>query len=389
MSANPLWGDDWEEVRRLWLLDPEVAHCNHGSFGAVPAPVLAAQDEFRARMVTNPMRWFHYDLPDLIVQARSEVARFIGAEPDDTALVLNVTTGVSAVLASFPLKPGDQVVTTDHIYGAVSIAVDRACERSGADRVVARIPADADDEQIVAAVAGCCGPRTRLVVVDHVTSATAKLFPVRALAATAHDRGAAILVDGAHAVGMLPVDVPAIGADFWTANLHKWPCAPAGTGVLWVSPDWQEQVEPTIVSHSFTEGFPTAFDRMGTNDLSAWLAAPVALRLLGSLGWERVRAHNEALVGWAQAAIAETLGVPEAELRHDPGLSLALVPLPDGVAETRKGAQALQEHLAARGVEMVVPRFGERTSIRLSAHVYNSPADYQRLGAGVREYLHG
>ncbi|HLH99514.1 MAG TPA: aminotransferase class V-fold PLP-dependent enzyme, partial [Acidimicrobiales bacterium] len=198
MSANPLWGDDWEEVRRLWLLDPEVAHCNHGSFGAVPAPVLAAQDEFRSRMVANPMRWFHHDVPGLIVEARSEIARFIEAEPDDTALVLNVTTGVSAVLASFPLKPGDQVVTTDHIYGAVSIAVDQACQRSGAERVVARFAADADDDQILAAVAGCCGPNTRLVVIDHVTSATAKLLPVEALAAMAHERGAAILVDAAH-----------------------------------------------------------------------------------------------------------------------------------------------------------------------------------------------
>ncbi|HLI02071.1 MAG TPA: aminotransferase class V-fold PLP-dependent enzyme, partial [Acidimicrobiales bacterium] len=343
---------------------------------------------FRSRMVANPMRWFHYDVPGLIVEARSEIARFIEAEPDDTALVLNVTTGVSAVLASFPLKPGDQVVTTDHIYGAVSIAVDQACQRSGAERVVARFAADADDDQVLAAVAGCCGPNTRLVVIDHVTSATAKLLPVEALAAMAHERGAAILVDAAHAIGMLPVDVPAIGADFWTANLHKWPCAPAGTGVLWVAPEWQDRVQPTIISHSFREGFPTAFDRMGTNDLSAWLAAPVALRMLDSLDWKRVRTHNEALVDWAQHHIADALGMPEGALRHDPGLSLALVPLPAGVAETREGAQALQGHLASRGVEMVVPRFREQTSIRLSAHVYNSPRDYERLAAGVVEYLH-
>jgi isopenicillin-N epimerase len=387
MSANPIWGDDWDEVKSLWLLDPKVAHCNHGSFGAVPESVLAVQEAFRARMAANPMRWFSREMPELVVEARADVAQFVGAEPADVAFVTNVSAGVSAVMASLALDPGDEIISTSHIYGAVSLAVDRLCTRTGAARVVVDVPLDADDEEIVARIASACTTRTALVVIDQITSPTARLFPVEAITAAVHVFGAAVLVDGAHAVGMLPVDVPAIGADFWTANLHKWPCAPAGTGVLWVAPAWHDRIFPTVVSHAEPEGFPASFDRVGTNDLSAWLASPYALGLLGALGWDRVRTHNEALVAWGQTTIAEALHVPTETLRHDPGLSLALVPLPRGLADTRSQAQALQAHMVTLGVEMVIPSWDGRSNIRLSAHVYNQPSDYERIAIGIRDTL--
>jgi isopenicillin-N epimerase len=386
-GANPIWGDDWEEVRRLWLLDPEVAHCNHGSFGAVPAPVLAVQDEYRRRMVTNPMAWFHRDMPDLVLAARADVAAFLGAEPHDVAFVTNVSSGVSAVLASLDASPGDEVLSTNHVYGSVSLAIDRFCERTGAVRVVADIAVEDNDDEVVAAFAEHGSERTALVVVDQITSATARHFPVGAIGAVAHRFGAALLVDGAHAPGMLPVDVPSLGADFWVGNLHKWPCAPAGTAVLWVAAPWQNRIRPLIVSANELLGWPAAFDRVGTNDLSAWLAAPSALRLLGSLGWERVRTHNAALASWGQATVAEAIGVPAAERRHDAGLSLAVVVLPAGFADTREAAQALQDHLVKLGVEMQVPIWNGRGTIRLSAHVYNRPSDYERLALGVREAI--
>jgi isopenicillin-N epimerase len=292
-------------------------------------------------------------------------------------------------LASLSLRPGDEVVSTTHIYGAVSLAVDRLCDRTGATRIVVDVPLHLSDDEVVAAIGAHCSKATALVVIDQITSPTARRFPVEAISTVAHAAGAAVLVDGAHAVGMLPVDVPGIGADFWTANLHKWPCAPAGTGVLWVTPAWQERIRPVVVSHADRDGFPTSFDRGGTNDLSAWLAAPAALHLLEGLGWDRVRAHNEALVCWGQATIAEALHIHPDELRHDPGLSLALVPLPAGAADTRKEAQALQQHMTTQGVEMVIPSWGGRSSIRLSAHVYNQPSDYQRIATGVRDFLRG
>jgi isopenicillin-N epimerase len=389
LGSNPIWGDDWEEIRRLWPLDPAVAHCNHGSFGAVPSPVLAVQDQFRQRMVANPVRWFHSDTPELVVGARGEIARFFGADPADLALIINVSAGVSVLAQSLPLEPGDEVLSSSHIYGWVSVGLDRLCARTGAIRVVAEIPADAPDDEVVAAFARRCSERTRFVVVDQVTSPTARRFPIEAVVGLAHAAGAAVLIDGAHAPGMLQVDIPSIGADFWVGNLHKWPCAPAGTGVMWVTPAWQDRMLALVVSVNEAEGFPSSFDRVGTQDLSAWLAAPSALELLGSLGWERVRKHNEELVVWAQAAVAETLGIPESELHHDPGVSMAVVPLPAGLADTRKETSALGEHMARQGVEMAVGAWGGRGAIRLSAHLYNQPADYQRLALGVRDYLAG
>lgn len=386
MSANPIWGDDWEEVRALWLLDPDVAHCNHGSFGAVPASVLDLQNGLRARMAANPMRWFSRDTPELVPEARAEVARFLGADPGDLALVRNVSAGVSVVAQSLPLGPGDEIVSTTHIYGAVGYALDRLATRTGATRVIAEVPFEADDEEVTELVASACNERTALVVIDQITSGSARRFPIGAVIAAAHAVGAAVLVDGAHAPGMLPVDLPAIGADFWTGNLHKWACTPAGSGVLWVAPRWQKEMRSLVVSWDEQEGFPESFDRVGTEDLSAWLAAPASLRLLGELGWERVRAHNESLVHWAQSMLAEALGTASAGLRHDPGLSMAIVRLPPGRVTEDEQARALQRHLVSRGVEAAV---GSRLGgvLRLSAQVYNKPSDYERLAAGVKEFL--
>ena len=388
-SANPIWGDDWEDVRRLWILDPEVAHCNHGAYGAVPGPVMVAQNEFRARMAVHPQRWFYRECPGLVTVARGEVARFVGAGPEEVALVSNVSAGVSAVVQSLTLEPGAEIVSTNHAYGAVATALDRLCARTGATRVVAEVPVHSTNEEITAIFAEHCSDRTGLVVVDQVTSPTARRFPIEAVAAVGHRFGAAVLVDGAHAPGMLPLDVPKYGADFWVGNLHKWACTPAGTGALWVAPQWREQMLPLVVSWAELDGFPLSFERIGTDDRTAWLAAPITLDLLGSLGWDRVRAHNEALVCWAQATVAEALGVPSSELHHDTGLSMAIVPLPPGRADTREQAQALQEHMVALGVEMAVGAWDGHGAIRLSAHVYTRPADYERMAAGVRDFLSG
>jgi isopenicillin-N epimerase len=390
MTANPIWGDDWQSVRDLWRLDPEVAHCNHGSFGAVPGPVLDLQNELRARMAANPMAWFSREMPSLVTEARAEVAAFLGADPADVAFVTNVSAGVSAVTESLQLGPDDEIVSTSHIYGAVGYALERMSERSGARRVVVDIAFDAGDEVVAESVCEAISDRCALVVIDQITSGSARRFPIAPVIAAAHEAGAAVLVDGAHAPGMLPLELPALGADFWTGNLHKWACTPAGTGVLWVAPRWQKEMRSLTVSWAEHEGFPLSFERVGTNDLSAWLAAPAALRLLGGLGWERLRSHNARLAAWAQSCVAERLGTAGDGLRHDPGLSMAVVRLPPEVRSEER-ARALQAHLAAGGVEAAVGFRGpEETgfgTVRLSAQAYNRPADYERLADGVVEFL--
>jgi isopenicillin-N epimerase len=384
--ANPIWGDDWEDVRRLWPLDRDVAHCNHGSFGALPGQVLAAQNELRGQMAANPMRWFR-ELPDRLRDAHAEVAGFIGAAPEEIAFVNNVSAGASAVVQSLSLHEGDEILSTDHAYGAVSSALDRLSTRTGATRVVAQIPWDSTDEEVVAIIGEHCSERTALVVLDQVTSPSARRFPIEPVACIAHHFDAALLVDGAHAPGMLPLDVPNLGADFWTGNLHKWACAPPGTGVLWVAPQWREQMLSLVVSWGEADGFPTSFERVGTDDLTAWVAAPCSLHLLGSLGWDRVRSHNEALVVWAQATVAEILNAPVSELRHDAGLSMAVVPLPPGIADTPEQAHSVRQHMASQGVEMSIGSRNGTGGIRLSAHVYNQPSDYERMALGIRDFV--
>ncbi len=335
------------------------------------------------------MRWFDREMPELLDDARTRVAHFIGARPEDVGFVNNVSAGVSAVAQSLSLGAGDEILSTDHAYGAVSSALDRLSARTGATRVVAEVPIDSTDEEVVAILAAHCSERTALVVIDQVTSPTARRFPVAAAADLAHRFGAAALVDAAHAPGMLPLQVPEIGADFWVGNLHKWACAPVGTGALWVAPQWQEQMLSLIVSWGEAEGFPLSFQRVGTDDLTAWVAAPSSLDVLASLGWDRVRAHNEALVGWAQERMSEILGSPPGELRRDAGLSMALVRLPPGLADTREQAHWVRQEMAARGVEMSIGAWKGHGRIRLSAQVYNRPADYERMATGVRDLLAG
>ena len=295
--ANPLWGDDWEEVRRLWLLDPEVAHCNHGSFGALPARVLASQNEFRSRMAANPMRWFDREMPDLLTAALTEVAQFIGANPEDVAFVNNVSAGVSAVAQSLPLNPGDEVLSTDHAYGAVSSALDRLCARTGATRVIAKVPLASTDEEVVAVFAAHCSERTALVVIDQVTSPTARRFPIEAVAALAHRFGAAVLVDAAHAPGMLPVRSPQARGRFlgWQPAQVGLRAGGYGRALGGLALAATNAVAGGVLGRNGRFPVDPSSGSVPMTSQPGW-RHPGRCDLLASLGWDRLRAHNEALV---------------------------------------------------------------------------------------------
>ena len=217
---NRLWGDDWPQVRELWPLEQTVAHLNHGSYGAVTRPVLEEQQSWRDRMESNPVRFFARELPSALVAARAEVGGFLGADEGSLAFVRNATTGASTVLSVFPLEPGDHVLLTDHSYGAVRIAAERFVPERGAVVDTAHVPLAATDDEVVDALLSQVTERTRLVVLDHVTSPTARRLPLATLVPALQERGAAVLVDGAHAPGMLDLDLERIGADFYLGNLH-------------------------------------------------------------------------------------------------------------------------------------------------------------------------
>jgi isopenicillin-N epimerase len=387
-ATNEVWGPDWAEVRALWPLEPTVAHLNHGSFGAVPTAVLEEQQSWQDRMEANPVRFLARELPGALHQARAEVADFVGVDADAIAFVRNATTGVSTVMSCLPLRPGDQLLLTDHAYGAVRIAADRWARLAGAEVVVVHVPLGAGDDEATEAVTAAVTDRTRLAVLDHITSPTARRLPLVHLVPALKSRGVPVLVDGAHATGMLDLELDRLGADFWTGNLHKWCCAPRGAAVLYAAPDQRAGLRPLVASWGESEGFPTAFDDTGTEDPTAWLAAPRALRTLDRLDLDRVRRHNVDLAVHGQRVVADALGLGPDELPRDPAVSMQLVPLPAGVASDPAEAAALQALIADEAaVEVAVTSWRGNGFVRVSAHVYNAPEDYARLAAALPSLL--
>ncbi|WP_433348200.1 aminotransferase class V-fold PLP-dependent enzyme [Micromonospora sp. CA-111912] len=378
-------------ARLLFSLDPAVSHLNHGSFGAVPIGVQRAQQRLRDEMEANPLRFFGPSLVDRIAHTRRHLAAFLGADPDGTALVGNATTGVAVVLQSLGLRPGDEVLTTDHGYGAVGLSVDRECRRTGATRRTVHVPLTATAEQVVQLVRAELRPgRTKLLIVDQLTSATARLFPAAAIVGAAHEHEVPVLVDAAHAPGMLPTPVGDIGADFWVGNLHKWGYAPRGTAALVVAPSWRDRMEPLVVSWEQGAGFPGNVEWQATLDYTSWLAAPAGVWTLRSLGVDRVRAHNAALAAYGQRVVGDALGVAPADL-PDPGgptVAMRIVPLPAGLAATFDDARALRGRIAEElSTEVAVMTWNDRGWLRLCGQVYNAPHEYERLAARLPAML--
>lgn len=368
-------------ARLLFSLDAAVSHLNHGSFGAVPIGVQRAQQRLRDEIEANPVRFYSHGLLDRIAHARRHLAAFLGADPDASALVDNTTTGLALALNSLDLGPGDEIITTNHGYGAVQIAVTEACARTGAVHRCARLSAVPGDGEVVAAVRAAVTDRTRLVVVDQVTSPTARVLPVREVAAALRTSGAALFVDAAHVPGQLPVEVAAIGADFWVGNLHKWAYAPRGTALFSVAPAWRERIRPLVVSWEQASGFPASVESQATLDYTPWLAAPIGLFTLRTLGVDEVREHNAALVRYGQQVVGAALGVPAAELPVPPaGLAMAVLPLRTGLAGDPAAAVALRQRIAAEtGAEVALNSWQGRGLLRLSAQVYNRADEYERL----------
>jgi isopenicillin-N epimerase len=309
-----------------------VSYLNHGAFGVVPISVQRVQQRLRDEAESNPLKFYGQGLLDRIVHTRRHLATFLRADPDGSALVPNTTAGVSLVLQSVRLAAGDEVLLTDHAYGAVALAARRQCRRAGATARTVALPLGAPDAEIVARIAAALRPgKTKLLIVDQLASATAQVLPVRATAAAARERDIPVLVDAAHAPGMFPVDVSAIGADFWVGNLHKWAFAPRGTGLLAVAPEWRRRIDPLVASWELDAGFPLSVEFQGTLDYTPWLAAPAGLFVLRTLGVEAVRAHNAALVAYGQRVVGAALGLAPADLPVPSGTA-ADVPAPSGTA---------------------------------------------------------
>jgi isopenicillin-N epimerase len=381
-------------ARLLFTLDPAVAYLNHGSFGAVPVPVQRAQQRIRDEIEANPHRFFTTGLDERLGHARRHLSTFLGADPAGTVFVPNATAAASLVLRSLDLRDGEEILTTDHGYGAVSIAVRALCARTGTTHRVVPIRLSAPDGEIIAEIGRAITPdRTRLIIVDHITSPTARVMPVHAIAALARRTGVPLLVDGAHAPGTLGDPVAAIGADFWVGNLHKWLFSPRPAAILSVAEPFRERLVPAVVSWEQESGFPNRIEMQGTIDYSAYLAAPAGLYVMRTLGVDRVRRHNAALAAYGQRVVGAALGLlSPADLPYPggPTAAMRILPLPDRVATTQEAVVALRRRISDElRIEVAINTWRGRGYLRLSAQVYNHPDEYDRLAADLPRVLDG
>ena len=378
----------------LWCIDPAVAYLNHGSFGACPIEVLERQSALRREMEREPVDFLVGALPSRLNAARESLAAFLGADPRDLVFVPNATAGVNAVLRSLAFAPGDELLLTDHTYAACRKTADYAAQRSGARVVVARLPFPcADDEEIVSAILACVTPRTRVALLDHVTSPTALVLPVKRLISHLRMRGVDVLVDGAHAPGMVPIALSNLGAAYYTGNAHKWLCAPKGAAFLHVRRDRQAGLHPNVISHGYTAGLHAEFDWTGTFDPTPWLCIPEALRFVGGLlpgGWPEVMAANRQLTLAARELLLRTAGLDAPCPARMIG-SMASIPLPQpaaGSPAAQLDSKGLHAWFRTRGVETWLHP-DPVLLLRISAQLYNDMEQFKRLAVLVGQALHG
>lgn len=370
-------------LRGAFALEPDLLFLNHGSFGATPRAVLAAREAWTMRYEADPVRFELAERGPRLRALADRLGAWLGAPAGEVVLVDNASTGVAAVLRSLPLRPGDVLVTTDHCYRAVARALEHLAVRAGARVHVVPMPfpTASADETLRAFVSGL-PDRAALAVFDQVTSATGLVWPVAEMVAACRDRGIPTLVDGAHAPGMLAVDLAAIGADFWTGNLHKWAFAPKGAAVLHARSRWHGLLLPPTVSNGLVGGGALAneFDYQGTRDPSTWLAAGDALAFGDALGWERLRDWSVAVRDAMALRWCEAWGV---ERCAPPGMRGALetLPMPDPTVD----GLALNRHLrTSEGIQAMFPSFAGRTWFRVSAAAYLEPGDLEPLIAALR-----
>lgn len=367
-----------DELRRDFLLDPEVAFLNHGSFGSCPRPVFDSYRRWQRELEREPVDFILRRLPDLLAHSRAELARHVGAPSADLAFVTNATTGVNLAARALDLRPGDEVLATDLEYGACDLAWEWLCRRTGARYVRAPIPLPLDGAGTVADdLLAAVTDRTRVVYVSHVTSDTALVLPVEQIVRRARQLGLTTIVDGAHAPAHVPLDVEELGADFYSGNCHKWLMAPRGAGFLHVRPEWQERVDAPIVSWGYEPGhaFSERIELQGTRDCAAWLAVPDAIRYQEERDWDEVRARCHGLACETRRALCEVLGTEPLAPENMLG-QMATVELPEP-------APGLSERLFRKHrVEVPTMRPGD-SRLRASIAAYTTEADVERLLAAL------
>lgn len=382
-----------EDLRAEFLLDPDIVFLNHGSFGACPRPVFEVYQAWQRELERQPVAFLGRRFPDLMRAARTHLGRAIGCAPDDVVFVPNATHGVNVVAHSLALGPGDEVLTSDHEYGACDRAWRLATRKTGA--TYRAVPIDAPlttHAAFVDAFWAAVGPRTRVIFLSHITSPTGVIFPVAEICRRARAAGILTVIDGAHAPGQLPLDMEAIGADAYTGNLHKWPCAPKGAAFLYVRRELQPRIEPLVVSWGFEpepafwpydSPFVARHEWTGTADPAAYLSVPAALDFQRDRHWDAVRARCHRLARETRARLTALPGVaalhPDDDTWYAQMIAVTLPPL-DAVAVKSR----LYDDF---GIEVPLVAWNARGLLRVSVQGYNTHGDIDALVAAMEVVL--
>jgi len=382
--------EDWADIAAQWDIRPDTTYLNHGSFGPSPRRVRERRRQVIDQADCQPMDFFVRHGERLVEEARQRLAEFLGTSASQLVLVDNATYAMNVVANSFPLAPGDEVIINDHEYGAVRRIWQRTCGRAGARCVEVALPTSFEsDAAVVDALVSRISPRTRLLVVSHITSPTALILPVREICRAARERNVAVCIDGPHALVQLDMDLDSLGCDFYTASCHKWLCAPLGTGMLHVHPRWDDNVVPPILSWgrllpAIPERWDEQFTWIGTRDLSTLASIPAAIDFLTEVGIENFRRRSFWLAQEATRELVELTGQPPLghDVRHWYG-SMAHVPLPPG-DWSQLQSQLWEQHR----IEVPVICHNERWFIRVSCHLYTTTGHLDRLIGALQGLLH-
>ncbi len=383
-------------MKELFTLDPGIHFLNHGSFGACPAAIQSRQKEYQTMVEREPVRFMIRDLEEMILHVKASLAAFLGTDAGSIVLLPNVTHGVNTVLKSIPWQPGDEIITTSHMYGACRVLLQYLSASAGITFREAGVPFPLTDQgQVTECILAAITNRTRLVFIDHVTSPTALIFPVEEIVSECNRRGIDCLVDGAHAPGALPLDLDALGASWYTGNCHKWMCTPKSAGFLYARPDRRDILQPLAHSHfsSPERPFTERFHWPGTTDPTPALCIPDAILWGESLlpgGWEAIRRHNHRLACEARKVICDALDIPP-PCPDDMLTSMAAIPAGFTDKAVNSGLHSfdpLQETLFREyRIEILVYSWhacGTRI-LRLSSQLYNDLTQYEYLAGCLKK----
>jgi len=366
----------------LWHLDPGATHLNHGSFGAVPREVLAAQSAAREEMERTPDQFFRRRVmpggDSAVRAAASALAKFAGTDGMRVALVENATSAISSVLMSRLLARGDEILLLDHTYNAVRLAVEQVSVRTGAVPRTVKMPIPICSDDIVERIVDAAGPRTRLAIIDHITSPTALVLPIAEIIAALKRKGVAVLVDGAHGAGQVPLTLDALGADWYTSNAHKWLFAPKGTAFLFARAEATTGLIPLAVSHYNHFGFPECFDYVGTRDVTGWLALPAALAFYERHGGAAVMEHNKALSRRGVPLMTSFGATPVAPDSMSAAMRAYILPQ-RRATEPGDGLDLMSSLWERHRIQVAASVFQQKLLIRLSAQIYLGEDDFKRI----------